>query len=604
MEMEVENKPPVEDSTVRENRPSDEEHIREEDLEEPLDKRGEKPKKKVPGHHHFVRFKDWYVGNKKLSIPLSVLALLLIILAIPMTRYSIAGLALKQNYVVQVSDSETKSPVSGATVSSGGVSSTTDGSGFAVLKHLSVGKHNVAITKKYYKDGQAKVLVPIFKQKKTGIVLLSATGRQVKVMAINLINGDKINGVTIKVGDTNGKTDNSGEATLVVPANSTSMQATLSADGYNDKTVTLTVNDQEVKNNEVKLTPAGKVYFLSKLSGTVDVVKTNLDGTDRQTVLAGTGKEDDRGTVLLASRDWKYLALLSKRDAAANPKLYLISTDNDSLKPMDNGSGNVSLVGWYDDYFVYTISNNVEAWQPKGVSIKSYNAQNNQLLTLDYTNATGTSNADAQYESLTGTNILGDFLIYSKVWYQYPGYIQVSGKQDTLNAIRPDGTSKKEIKSLDASKSYFGSVVPHSPNSIYVQIIYSDGTPPANYELTNSGVLSQKNDLSSDYVFKPYPTYLLSPSDKATFWSEERDGKNTLFIGDDKGENGKQIASLSEYKPYGWFTDDYLLVSKSSSELYILPKGGLAKGQSAIKISDYHKPSQTFNGYGGGYGGL
>jgi hypothetical protein len=26
--------------------------------------------------------------------------------------------------------------------------------------------------------------------------------------------------------------------------------------------------------------------------------------------------------------------------------------------------------------------------------------------------------------------------------------------------------------------------------------------------------------------------------------------------------------------------------------------------QTPVKISDYHKPAQTFNGYGGGYGGI
>jgi hypothetical protein len=98
-----------------------------------------------------------------------------------------------------------------------------------------------------------------------------------------------------------------------------------------------------------------------------------------------------------------------------------------------------------------------------------------------------------------------------------------------------------------------------------------------------------------------YPTYLQSPSANDTFWAEPRDGKNTLFIGNEDGQKGKQIASLSEYFTYGWFTDDYLLVSKNSSELYIMPKGG---SKNAIKISDYHKPVQNFYGYGGGYGGI
>ena len=61
------------------------------------------------------------------------------------------------------------------------------------------------------------------------------------------------------------------------------------------------------------------------------------------------------------------------------------------------------------------------------------------------------------------------------------------------------------------------------------------------------------------------------------------------------------VASLSDYKTYGWYSDDYLLVSKNSSELYIMAKTG---SKDPIKISDYHNPALTYVGYGGGYGGL
>jgi hypothetical protein len=77
-----------------------------------------------------------------------------------------------------------------------------------------------------------------------------------------------------------------------------------------------------------------------------------------------------------------------------------------------------------------------------------------------------------------------------------------------------------------------------------------------------------------------------------------------LFIGGQNADNAKQIATLSEYLTYGWYTDDYLLVSKNSSELYAMPRDGTKNDTSALKISDYHKPAQNFFGYGGGYGGI
>ena len=94
-----------------------------------------------------------------------------------------------------------------------------------------------------------------------------------------------------------------------------------------------------------------------------------------------------------------------------------------------------------------------------------------------------------------------------------------------------------------------------------------------------------------------------SPSGNVTFWSETRDGKNTLFVGDGQGANQKEIAKLSDYQTYGWYTEDYLLVSKDGSELYILGKDGIKKDSEALKIMDYHKPAMSYMGYGG-YGGL
>jgi hypothetical protein len=531
---------------------------------------------------------------------------LLILFGLPFTRYHLAGLALKKNYTVQVYDSETHSPVSGASVSVGSLNATTNGAGFALFKHLSVGSHTAIATKKYYKDGQAKILVPILKQKSGGAIFLAATGRQVKVTVTNSINGEKLNGVTINVSDINGKTDASGEATLVVPADTTSAKAIFSADGYNDKTVTLTVSDKEVKNNDVKLTPAGKIYFLSKLSGKIDVVKTNLDGTGRQTVLAGTGKEEDTGTVLLASRDWKYLALLSRRDTST-AQLYLIDTSNDKMKPMDSGDAVFDPVGWSDDNFIYSVTrNNFQSWQPKAQALKSYNAPSDQLLTLDQTNASGASDSDFAKEQYGSIYQIGKKVIYQKEWFA-PYYNQavLNDRQAGIYSIDATGKNAQTLKTFGyaVGQSTQISSIPYEANEIYYRV--SEKSTDAYYAYED-GKVTAKTDIADDFnsYFSNATTYLLSPSSNQTFWAESRDGKNTLFIGDDGGKNGKQIATLSEYTTYGWFTDDYLLVSKNSSELYIMPKSGPGDNNQVTKISDYHKPARSFLGYGGGYGGL
>jgi hypothetical protein len=535
-----------------------------------------------------------------------------LLIAIPWTRYPVAGLIVKSSYNVEVVDSTSGTAVSGADVSMGNVRVATNGSGKATLNNVKVGHQKLLITKKYYKPKSANVLVPILRPKSTPKYQVAATGRQVKISVKNVINHKALAEVNIKIAEVSSKTDMSGNAIIVLPAGTKNAKATLSLDGYNNVEVNVLVDDKSIKENSFNLAPAGKVYFLSKLSGKVDVVKTNLDGSQRQTVLAGTSKEDSSNTVLLASRDWKYLALLSRREGGNNPKLYLIETATDKLTPIEQGDLSVTLVGWANNNFIYQASkNSLNNWDAKKQALKSYNAQTKQAAVLDQNDvalspgATASNPSGYAYEQITTSHIFGDTVAYAKQWYKvgdaYYDASILNGKSAGLFSIKIDGSSKKSLKTVDANNVSYVSFQFSEPTEAYLTINKTDNTSA--YAIYNgSGVADTTADkIDSD---GQYNTYLASPSGGQTFWSESRDGKNTLFIGDDKGANGKQIATLADYKPYGWFTDDYLLVSKNSSELYIIPKSGIDTKTQPVKISDYHKPVQNFFGYGGGYGGI
>ena len=329
-----------------------------------------------------------------------------------------------------------------------------------------------------------------------------------------------------------------------------------------------------------------------------------MDGTSRQTVLAGTGKEEDSGTVLLASRDWKYLALLSRR-AAGNPSLYLIDTSNDSFTTMDEGNASFSLNGWVDGNFVYTVTrDDVQLWQYNRQAIKSFSAATKKITVLDQTTASGGGNFDYLTELIGDVYAYDSQVFYIKNWSAgFNNSSGIAGKQATFNSIKPDGSAKKPIRSFglaDGTSALDVSLEQRVENPGTIDLKFSDGTKD-NFYVFSNGQVKDNSSLSVDSFYSSdYPTYLQSPSGGNTFWTEPRDGKNTLFVGDDNGQSGKQIATLSDYNSFGWYTDNYLLVSKNSSELYAMSKDG----KQVIKISDYHKPSLTYNGYGGGYGGL
>lgn len=555
------------------------------------------------GPNIFKRFWGKYTANKKVTVPVTIAFILAVLLGVPVTRYLILGTVIKRDVRISVIDSKTNIAVSEAEISVQGKNVKTDGEGKATVKGIKVGKANITASKKYYKDSSVTFTVPLGQSKAPTEVKLEATGRQVPIHVINKITGKNVAGASIKVSDTEAQTDQNGEATLVLPVDQHEVTATVAAKGFNNLPVKVIVDQLAVKANTFPVTPSGKVYFLSKLTGKIDVVKTDLDGSNRQTVLAGTGKEEDGGTVLLATRDWKYLALQSRREGD-KARLYLIDTSSDKLTEIDSGDATFTPVGWHDHFFIYKVArNNIQAWQPINTALKTFNAATAQLVTIDETAGEGSSNNDYANEAIDNVYVANNNVIYVKRWQaSYYSLYKLANRRTGIYTVKPNGSNKQLLKDFDASANTYISAVASEPGEIYYSV--NNSTTNTSYYTYLNGKISEDKEVKADDFTKFYPTYLLSPSGQNTFWHEPRDGKNTLFIGAPDGDNGKEIATLSEYIPYGWYSDDYLLVSKEGSELYILPKDGSGNKGVNLKISDYHKPNVTFQGYGGGYGGF
>jgi len=545
-------------------------------------------------------FKHWLKTHKKTTVLLVLVIIIAVLAAIPLTRYKIAGTFLRQTQTIQVLDSQTNQPVTGAKVMVGDRTKTTDSKGKVALDPK-VGNQNVSVQKANYASSTSKHLVPILKPKNDIQVHLKATGRQVGVKVVNSITGKPVENATFKIDGSEFKINDKGLATVVAPADSKELDATISANGYVTSKAKLLVNAQTLQIQTYKLTPSGKVYFLSNLSGKLDVVKANLDGTARQTILAGTGNEDAKGTALLASRDWKYLALLSRRDGGKTDKVFLINTSNDKVSTIDEGDVSFKLTGWDGHNIVYTVFRyNKQVWEAGRQAIKSFNADSGKMVTLDENQVVG-DQSNYGYQALENPYITSHGIAYLSYWEGSGNSRTIlSGKTNALRSVSSDGKDKKDIKSFDGVTT--GAMLSrlYAPDEIYVGIYDYDKKGQSFYEYEDGSFKEAPNVTNNVFFEATYPTYLLSPSGKQTFWGESRDGKNSLFVGDANGKNQQQVASLSDYTAYGWFSDDYLLVSKNSSELYIMPKSG----GTPLKITDYYKPNLNFAGYGYGYGGL
>lgn len=523
-----------------------------------------------------------------------------VIFAIPTTRYAVAGSFMKKDVRVSVVDATTSKPVSDADVKLGEQTVKTSATGEATFKSIPVGSYTVAITKKYYKDTSLSYTVPILSSPVQLKADLQATGRQVEVRVANLVTKGVLSKASVVVGGTSAITDDKGIATVVLPADQKALSATVSLVGYNDKKVSIVVTEQAGKNN-VTLTPEGKLFYLSNQTGTINVMKSDLDGTSATVVVKGTGNEDQSNTALLAARDWRYMTLLARRDVNLKNQLYVIDARTNELKVIDQGNVEMNLVGWSNHKFIYwLLRDNKKSWENGRNALKSYDADTGKLSTLYETKADGTGYSNYATEGISSTYILDNKLVFGlNIW---AGEIRTANRKASIVEMDADGSNKRILKEFQESRRAIVEGRLYEPQEISYRVTIDDGNATF-YSYENGAVTSVSN--SDTRFYSAYPTYLISPSGSKSFWYEYRDGKNTLFVGDKSGKNGTMIASLSDYSTYGWFSDDYLLLSKGGSELYIVAANKPISGDNQpVRITNYFKPGINYPGYGYGYGGI
>lgn len=536
--------------------------------------------------------------RKIISTAAIVVALLIIIVSIPFTRYAALGLVVKKDVTLKVIDQSLKKPVSDATVKLGNVEGKTDSSGAVVLKNVSVGVYELNVTKQLYETSTHAYVVPVISATDTTPIEIKAQGRQVLVSVIDSIANTPVRLAKLSIGKATAITDKEGVATIVIPADQKAHDGVLKKDGYNSRNVKL-VSDNTGKKAEFTLTVSGSLFYLSKSTGKINVMKSNLDGTNPEVVVTGTGKEKDESTSLLAARDWKYLALLARRDGEFD-KVYIVNADTGELVTADEGSASFSLIGWSGHKFIYKVTRETgDQWNDKRQVLKSYDVESKKITAIDQALGSGTSYYDYRHENIINPYILNNEIVYTKSWDR-SAYQAGDFKMSVMSAT-PDG-KKSVVKEIAQPQGAYVNLRLYKPQELYVS--FTDTAGKATYYEYENWSLKQADTITEDQFNSPYPTYLVSPNGKRVFWSEVRDGKNSLFIGDENGGSGKQVASLSDFTPYGWYSDKYILLSKNGSELYIAPTDTvLDDAHQPIKVVNYHKPYLTYPGYGYGYGG-
>jgi hypothetical protein len=525
---------------------------------------------------------------------IGVALILCILFAVPYTRYKLLGVVLKEQVHVTVIDSQNDTPVSNALVSVAGKSVKTDANGKAELS-VGLGERTLAISKQYYRTADTHYFVG-FKSKTPITVKLVATGRLVPITVLNTISGQPLPGAVIHILGTTAKTNAKGQTGVAIPATVKADVATISLAGYNTKKVSVQVTAQAVAGNSFTLTPVGTIAYLAKQGTSINVLKANLDGSNVQTVLAGSGHETASTTRLLASADWHYLVLEANRDGT-RPALYLINTATDQITEFDSSNATFNLIGWSGHNFLYSLNNTSESqWQSGTQLVKDYNADQHQINQLDQNQAVGDSSSYA-YQSFANFFITGDALVYSTQWTAQGGYDQ-SSENDTIRAFQLSSQSLKNYESFPAATTGTISSNQYQPQVIYFAVP-STTASTAYYQYNNQNV--QSASIDQPIFNQTNPTYLLSPSGSHNLWSSLSHGQDLFFVGDSNAASQQQIAALDNYSPYGWYSDSYILASRDNDQLYILPASGLSGAGQPLKITTYYEPAAP-SGYE--YGGF
>jgi len=544
-------------------------------------KRGEKLKK--------ILTSKWLL----LAIPL----LLMVLAAVPYTRYKLASLVIKRDLVVTVTDSKTGNPVSGANVTYNDLSTKTNANGQAELI-VPLGNGTLRISKGYYQVYSQVESLGFGDSTPAVKVNLVATGRQVPLTIINKLTKKPLAGVSVKVLGITSVSDKQGKLSLALPTKTASAQATLSADGYNTQTVDVQITDMEVSANSFAMVPSGALYFVANDDGKLDIVKTDLDGANRKVILAGTGSEDPATTSVFASRDWHYVIVRSKRDANQT-SLYLIDTTSDKTTQFEQSTASYTPIGWSGHNFVYDVVRTGQAqYQTGRESLKSYNADQQQLNQLDQTQATGTSSIFA-YQTFNNFFIIDTTVVYNAQWNVGGTSFDLSSQNNAIRSIGAGGSGKKDLQTYAAANLANFQAAHVAPATIDFGIYTSDGK--STFYSYNGGSVNPDSNVTAASFNNAYPVYLLSPDGNKTFWTDTKVGKPNLMLGDKNGGSPTTLSSGSEYTAYGWYTEKYLLYSRAGSGLYIAPFTGATSVSSPVKVSDYAQKVTAPASYGGGF---
>jgi len=489
---------------------------------------------------------------------LLILGAITAVAATPSLRYAALNKAgVRASTSVTVYDNGTRLPLKNVTVAIGGKKATTDSKGVAKVSGLKLGPQQLIIQRVAFATIKQNVTIG-WGSNPLGDFILDSTGVRYAVIVTDFITGKPIPGAEVSFADTGATAvaDKQGKATITLDnaSEASSAQLSASASGYHATPVTLPA--AATKPITVALPPSTKTVFAAKQNGRYDLVSMYLDGSERSTLLAGTGAESSNLS-LLADPAGKKVAYVSTRDGLTNAGGYHMSGltlvniadgDNTTISHADH----IQLVDWIGTTIIFEESSeNTSATDSSRYKLVAYDYASSKRYELAHAN---------QFNSVQ--------VIEGKVYYA------ISSTDPTAQAyyyqINADGTNRTTILEKEvwsAFRTAYDKVLLQTPDGWFA---YSMGTTPV-------AVAAAPDAQNRTYVEGP---------DGQSVWIGQTGANSTLTLhSNTRGTDTVLAAQSGIAYPVRWLTSSVLVYRMAANgevaDYAITTSGGTAK-----KITD------------------
>jgi len=462
------------------------------------------PKRSLRSHIAGFFAAWWHHKLARYSTIVIVVAAIGALATIPTSRYyALNSVGVRSAASLTIIDNTTQLPLKNVTVELGTGKARSNKDGIVRLQDLQLGTQSLAISQPGFATISQTVTLGLGSNP-LGDFTLNAVGTQYRFKLTDYLSGKTVKNAEITSGDSNALSDETGLLVLTTEEGQIGERpAKITADGYRAESVSLEPGQKQSRT--IVMVPAQKEVYISKQSGKYDLYSIDIDGKNKQMLLAASGQEDADMSVV-QNDDASEAAVVSKRDTTRNQDSYplqaltLIDVEDGTKLTLDH-SERIQIVDWIQDKLIYVkIKAGTSAGNPERYQLMSYDFRSTARLQL----------ASANYFS---------DVVSAKGAVYYAASNNFQGGVSQLVKINPDNTGKQVI--LD--KSDVWNIIRTSYDSFDLSVLQSRYS----YKLGDPSAVK----VSGTSVTNAETRFYLDAADgNHALWTDSRDGNGVLLV--------------------------------------------------------------------------